>query len=138
MEELTIYLEDGRRIRELEGKVAELEREASRLREELRRVEFMYRCETVVNLELVDLCREHGIRYRPGLALRPWEDQARSPLEVDQAGVPEGGDHATARATAPSPKGKEPGGETKEPPARVGPPPLRRGRGRKRAAEGGP
>lgn len=55
---------------------AALEGENRRLSEELRDVSFRYRCESVVNLELLDLCREHGVKYRPSLALRPWEDGA--------------------------------------------------------------
>lgn len=111
MEEVMVYLEDSRRVRDLESQVKGLEGEVARLREELRDVSFRYRCETVVNLELLDLCRAHGVRYRPSLAARPWESEAVLPLNADQAGAPGGGDHATARATAPSPEGKGPGGE---------------------------
>lgn len=81
MQEVTIYLEDGRRIRELEARVEQLEGEAARLREENRQLAFRYRCECVVNMELTDLCREKGVKYRPSLALRPWEDGVPIPPE---------------------------------------------------------
>ena len=51
MEELTIYLEDGRRVRELTERVAVLEGEKARLEERVRDLEFKYRCESVVNME---------------------------------------------------------------------------------------
>lgn len=76
MEELTIYLEDGRRVRELTERVAVLEGEKARLEERVRDLEFKYRCESVVNMELADLCREHGVKFRPGLAARPWGEDS--------------------------------------------------------------
>ena len=78
MQELTIYLEDGRRIRELAAQVAALEEERDRLRERVRDLEFKYRCETIVSLELTDLCREHGLKVRPGLKSRPWGEGSPS------------------------------------------------------------
>lgn len=78
MEELTIYLEDGRRIQELTAKVVALEGEKMRLEELVRNLEFKYRCESVVNMELSDLCREHGVKFRPGLLARPWGEGAPS------------------------------------------------------------
>lgn len=108
MQELTIYLEDGRTIQELRRRLVEVETEKIRLEERVRDLEFKYRCESVVNMELLDLCRAHGVRYRPGLAARPWEE-ASSSIETDKAGASAASDHATARATAPSPEGKEPG-----------------------------
>lgn len=72
MEEVTVYLEDGRRIRELTAQVVALEGEKMALEERVRNLEFKYRCESVVNMELTDLCREHGVKFRPGLVARPW------------------------------------------------------------------
>lgn len=79
MQEMTIYLEDGRRVKALEAQVAALEAEAAALREEKRVLEFRYRCESVVNMELLDLCREHGVKYRPSLVDRPWGDSSPMP-----------------------------------------------------------
>lgn len=81
VQEMTIYLEDGRRVKALEAQVAALEAEAAALREEKRVLEFRYRCESVVNAELLDLCREHGVKYRPSLKGRPWEDAPPMPPE---------------------------------------------------------
>lgn len=56
----------------LRGRVAALEGELAAAKAALDRVEYRYRCEVVVNTELLDLCRAHGVRYRPGLEQRPW------------------------------------------------------------------
>lgn len=69
-----IYVEDARRVRDLETRVAALEGENAALMEEVKRLEFKYRCESVVNLELTDLCRSHGVDFRPALKRRPWEE----------------------------------------------------------------
>lgn len=79
MEEMTIYLEDGRRVKALEAKIAALEAETASLREENRVLGFRYRCESVVNMELLDLCREHGVKCRPSLGKRPWEEPPPMP-----------------------------------------------------------
>lgn len=73
MQEMTIYLEDGRRIKELEARIAKLEAENLRLTADNRTLDFRYRCECTVNMELIDLCREKGVKYRPSLVARPWE-----------------------------------------------------------------
>ena len=112
MEELTIYLEDARRVRELEAQLAALERENARLAEELRVVSFRYRCETVVNLELQDLCRAHGVAYRPSLAARPWEAEA-SLIPDDPSGI-KTAPIAAQRAEEPQEKSTGPPGGTAE------------------------
>lgn len=53
------------RVKALEAK---LEGESARAD----RAEYKYRCEVVVNGELVDLCRANGIRFREALKERPW------------------------------------------------------------------
>lgn len=56
----------------LRARVAELEAKAAEAEEERRRVEYMYRCETLINTELVDLCRAHKVPFREALKARPW------------------------------------------------------------------
>lgn len=56
----------------LRARVAELEAKATAAEEERRRVEYMYRCEAHINMELVDLCREHKVPFREALKERPW------------------------------------------------------------------
>jgi len=74
LEELKIYLEDSREVTALRERIIELEGELVKAQDEARKLEFRYRCESVVNQELVDLCRQHGVKFRPALAARPWED----------------------------------------------------------------
>lgn len=54
-------------VRELEQRLAAAEARANR-------AEYLYRCETLINTELQDLCKQHGIKYRDALKDRPWED----------------------------------------------------------------
>lgn len=75
MEELKIYLEDSGRVKDLEARVAGLEGENASLIAEVRRLEFKFRCESIVNAELVDLCRAEGVDIRPALKRRPWEEE---------------------------------------------------------------
>ena len=55
--------------------VKELERQLAETREQLNRAEYRYRCESVINMQLQDLCHEHGIKYREALKERPWEGE---------------------------------------------------------------
>lgn len=56
----------------LRAKVAELEAKLAEETARADRAEYRHRCESIVNQELVDLCRAHGVRYRPALDRRPW------------------------------------------------------------------
>ena len=90
MQEMTIYLEDSRRVRELESRIQSMEKENADLTAEVRKLEFWYRCESVINTELIDLCREKGVNFRPALMRRPWEGDATIP-------VPDGDEQPAAR-----------------------------------------
>ena len=56
----------------LRARVAELEAQAAQRKREYDSLEYRYRCETLVNTELVDLCREHKVPFREALKARPW------------------------------------------------------------------
>ena len=60
------------RIAELEAQVAELEAQGAEYKARADRAEFRYRCEVLINQELQDLCRAHGVDFRPALKDRPW------------------------------------------------------------------
>lgn len=53
--------------------VKDLEQRLAAAEERANRAEYRYRCECVINTELTDLLRAHGIKYRPALQARPWE-----------------------------------------------------------------
>ena len=69
---VAVTLEPSDEVQALRAQVAALEEEARRLKAERDRAEYKYRCEVVVNGELVDLCRAHKVAYRPALAQRPY------------------------------------------------------------------
>lgn len=69
---VAVTLEPSDEVKALRARVAALEEETARLKAERDRVEYKYRCEVVVNGELVDLCRAHGVAFRPALNQRPY------------------------------------------------------------------
>lgn len=52
--------------------VRDLERQLAAERERANRAEYQFRCESLINAELLDLCKERGIKYRGALKERPW------------------------------------------------------------------
>ncbi|HJC41444.1 MAG TPA: hypothetical protein H9701_07820 [Candidatus Intestinimonas pullistercoris] len=72
METLKIILEPSEEVQSLRRRVAELEGKLEEMRAQRDRAEYKYGCEVVINGELVDLCREHGLRVREALRSRPW------------------------------------------------------------------
>lgn len=56
----------------LRARVAELEAQAEAARAERDRLEYKYRCESLINTELIDLCKREGVPFREALTRRPW------------------------------------------------------------------
>ena len=56
----------------LRARVAELEAEAAQRDRAYKDLEFRFRCETLINTELVDLCKAHKVPFREALKARPW------------------------------------------------------------------
>lgn len=56
----------------LRGRVAELEGELQAARAERDRLEYKFRCETLISTELIDLCKAHKVPFREALTRRPW------------------------------------------------------------------
>lgn len=69
--ELSVRLSPSDEVMQLRADVAYLEERLDQLRQEYNRTEFLYRCEVMINTQLVDLCREHGIRLHPAMFQRP-------------------------------------------------------------------
>ena len=69
--ELFVRLSPSDEVMQLRADVAHLEERLDQLRKEYNRTEFLYRCEVMINSQLVDLCREHGIRFHPAMFQRP-------------------------------------------------------------------
>ena len=72
MESFKNNLEPSEEVQSLRRRVAELEGKLEEMRAQRDRAEYKYGCEVVINGELVDLCREHGLRVREALRSRPW------------------------------------------------------------------
>lgn len=70
--EVTVRVKTDDEVLKLREKVAELEEKVREERALRDRAEFRYRCECVVNAELVDLCRASKVNFRPALRERPW------------------------------------------------------------------
>ena len=70
--EVTVRVKTDDEILQLREKVAELEEKVQEERAMRDRAEFRYRCECVVNAELVDLCHASNVDIRPALKERPW------------------------------------------------------------------
>lgn len=61
---LSVSLTDSQEVLSLRARIESLEKELDALRASYNHTEFLYRCEVVVNTELLDLCREHGVPVR--------------------------------------------------------------------------
>lgn len=70
--EVHVILRTDDEVLNLRARIAELEAALEEQKAAYHRVEYMYRCESIVNQELVDLCRASNVKLRPGLGRRPW------------------------------------------------------------------
>ena len=70
--ELQVTVKTDDEVLALRRRIAELEALLGKERAARNQVEFRYRCECVVNAELVDLCRSHKVDFRAALRQRPW------------------------------------------------------------------
>lgn len=65
---LHVTLTPSDEVQSLRAEVERLQAELSGLRAEYNRLEFRFRCEAAINLELTDLCREHGVPVREAMS----------------------------------------------------------------------
>lgn len=70
--EVHVTLRTDDEVLRLRAQVAELEAALEAEKAAYNRVEYKYRCECVINQELVDLCRASNVNFRPALERRPW------------------------------------------------------------------
>lgn len=59
---LNVTITPSERVQELQAHVEALEGKLSTLQAEYNRVEYLYRCECVINERLTDFCRSEGVR----------------------------------------------------------------------------
>lgn len=70
--EIHVRLSPDDEVLALRARVAELEAQAEAARAERDRLEYKYRCESLINTELIDLCKREGVPFREALTRRPW------------------------------------------------------------------
>lgn len=69
---LSVSVRDDEEVKAaLRDKVAELEALTEGLRAEYDRLEFQYRCETLINAQITDFCRAEGVKLPRRLFKRP-------------------------------------------------------------------
>lgn len=68
---LSVSLCEAAIVQDLRQQVIALEARLDELTKRYDHTEFLYRCEVSVNMQLLDLCKEHGITVRPALFDRP-------------------------------------------------------------------
>ena len=59
--EIHVRLSPDDEVLALRARVAELEAQAEAARAERDRLEYKYRCESLINTELIDLCKREGV-----------------------------------------------------------------------------
>lgn len=64
---VSLAVTDAQEVIDLRDQITALQSEIVQLRERCRSLEYDYRCEVVVNMELQDLLNAHRINYRPAL-----------------------------------------------------------------------
>lgn len=69
---LDVTLTTSDEVLALRQQASELASQVQELRAQLNRAEYLYRCETVINTRLVDLCRSQGVAVPKQLYERPY------------------------------------------------------------------
>lgn len=69
--EVNVHITPSDEVQKLRDSVADIQKRLDSLQADYNRVEYYYRCESLVNMELIDLCRKHGVEVRPSMLHRP-------------------------------------------------------------------
>jgi len=69
---IEVTLTNSDYVRRLEGKIQDLQKQLKASQEHCRDLEYRYGNELHINLELTDILRNNGIRFRPTLDNRNW------------------------------------------------------------------
>lgn len=72
--QVNLSVTDSQEVLDLRDQITQLHAEIAQLKERNRSLEYDYRCEVVINMELVDLCRNNGIKIRRPLVGRHRDD----------------------------------------------------------------
>ena len=69
---LTVSLRDEKEVAAMKARIAELETELEGLKAAYNRCEFAFRCESLINMQITDYCREVGLTLPRRLFQRPY------------------------------------------------------------------
>lgn len=69
---LTVSLRDEKEVAAMKARIAELETELEGLKASYNRCEFAFRCESLINMQITDYCRELGVSLPRRLFQRPY------------------------------------------------------------------
>ena len=72
--EVTVTSSDE--VQDLRRQLSDLASQLQDLKDQVNRVEYLYRCETIINLKLTDYCRAHGLKIPRHLLQRPYDPAA--------------------------------------------------------------
>lgn len=71
---LSVSLKEDEEVKRLKEENEALQSRISGLQAELNRTQYYFRCESVLNNQLVDLCRENGIKLDSAFFARPYSE----------------------------------------------------------------
>lgn len=89
---INVTLTPSDEVLALRQQVADLQHQLSDLRTDYERMSYQYRCETIINLNLTDLCRANKVKIPRRLFQRPYN------VPVDAPALPQGDARAPAGA----------------------------------------
>ena len=69
-----VELEESKKVQGYESEIKKLLQDLEQLKSQFNHVEYLYRCEVLINLQLMDFCRQQGITIPRKLMLRPREE----------------------------------------------------------------
>lgn len=71
---LSVSLKEDEEVQRLREEISVLQARNSTLQIELDRAQYLFRCESILNNQLVDLCRQHGIKLDSAFFARPYSE----------------------------------------------------------------
>lgn len=73
---LDVRLTASDEVQDLRRQLSELASQVQQLKDQVNRLEYLYRCETIINLQLTDYCRAQGVKVPRHLLQRPYDPAA--------------------------------------------------------------
>lgn len=71
---LSISLKEDEEVKRLREENEQLLSRINQLQQQINRTEYLFRCESTLNNNLVDLCRQHGIKIDKAFFNRPYSE----------------------------------------------------------------